>query len=211
METYCVVAGGWSAKGTDWARLPGTKIGVNDAGLLSGADVIVSMDRLWTENRWAQLQHRHKPTWLRRSAIQNVLRSWPTEPPPHWCVVFENDHRSTKFVPLPEQDRPRVLNGTNSGFCALNLAYQFAGKGSRVLLIGFDMCRGPRGETYWHEPYEWVAHQRGATTDGKYRVWAEEFANAAKAFEKRGVKVINCSIPSAIGNWPKKPIEGFYV
>lgn len=207
---YCVVAGGWSAKGTEWSRLPGSVIGVNDAGWLSKAHVVVSMDRLWAEYRWFDLNTRAGPTWLRRNAIQNVMPRWPETPAPSWLVVFANDNKRTKFAERDDYAADKILHGTNSGFCALNLAYQLANRDDKVLLVGFDMCRGPKDQTYWHDPYPWT-DPRGKTPDSKYAKWSAQFDDAAKAFKKKKVEVINCSKHSAIKNWPHKPIEGFYI
>lgn len=207
MGDYCVIAGGWSARGTDWARLPGTTIGVNDAGIKAGTDVIVTMDRLWSEKRWTQLLARKRPTYIRRAATKNLP---PAELREHWVCVFDCDHTDNRMVPNQDVRLEEYrLNGTNSGFCALNLAYQLAPPKSRVLLIGFDMCRGPSGEIYWHEPYEWAP--QGATSSGKYKQWAGEFALAGRAFKEKKIDVVNCSLPSAIQVWPRRPVEDFYV
>jgi hypothetical protein len=61
-------------------------------------------------------------------------------------------------------DQVGVLNGTNSGLCGFNLAYQMRPK--QILLFGFDMKRGPNGEAHWFPDYPW-AKPGGATTSGQ--------------------------------------------
>ncbi len=62
-----VLAGGWSASRFDLHKLPGTIIAVNDAAYYAPRwDLCVSMDRLWSENRWQLITKCGKPVWLRR-------------------------------------------------------------------------------------------------------------------------------------------------
>lgn len=174
-DTVTVLAGGWSAR-QYLDRLEGTIVGVNDAAIFSPCDIAVSMDRLWTENRWAHLVEIGKPAWLRRSACKNIPR-----PLPNWACTFENDHESTVFT-----DDPETLNGTHSGFCALNLAYQLRPK--RLVMVGFDMGKGPDGEAHWWPDYPW-AKPGGATTSGRFKAWAAQFAGAAAQFKAAGIAV----------------------
>lgn len=185
-----VVGGGWSFSDVDQNKLPGTVIAVNEAGVLLPRKPkrIVSMDRLWTEHRWARLEERNAETWLRRSAVQNV--DWTAS---KFVRIFENDHASNEM-----SEDPQILNGSNSGTCGINLAYLLRPK--QLFLFGFDMCRHPNGAAYWHRPYEW-AKPEGATKDGKYETWAAEFNRIALAFAAISTKVINVSPTSKITCW----------
>lgn len=183
-----IVAGGWSVREINLRRLPGLIIGVNDSGLLVPyCDIALSMDRIWSENRAPHLIERKQRTYLRRSATKN-LTAWPE------LTVFECDHTSGVM-----SDERGVLNGGNSGICALNLAYQMNPR--RVFLCGFDMSRGPRGETYWYRDYEWSPG--GATSNTRYAEWAKQFSVAATAFEKIGTAVFNVTPSSAIKVFPR--------
>jgi len=191
VETVSILAGGWSARGLDLGRLPGTVIGVNEAAVRAPRiDVGLSMDRLWTEHRWAELKARARPTWLRRGVTRNCEGGW------RGLVIFDCDHNSTRFAPGAAGFQ---LNGPHSGYCALNLAFQLAPK--LVVLFGFDHNHGPGSRAYWHDDYEW--RPGGATTSGKYAAWSRQYADAAAAFEAVGVEVLNASLTSAIGVWPK--------
>ena len=170
-----IVAGGWSASQFDLEKLPGTVIGVNDAGLLvPHVDIIVSMDRLWAENRIDQLRGLRKPTWLRKRTLMNIDLTGCLS----WITPFENDHQSTVL-----SDQPGTLNGTHSGFCALNLAYQL--KPCDLYLVGFDMARGPKGEAHWFPPYAWSVNSTGAA---RLAVWAQQFEGAAKQLTYAGIR-----------------------
>jgi hypothetical protein len=189
MTTISILAGGWSVKGLDLTRLPGKVIGVNDSAVRARCDIAVSMDRLWTENRWANLHALKREAHIRKSAIKNIAAR------PDWLHLFDCDHT---LAELSEVEG--ILNGTNSGLCALNLAYQMRPR--RIILLGFDMCRSPRGEAYWHDPYPWSKPQ-GGTGNGRYAEWAGQFARAAAQCKASGIEVINASKASKITAFPK--------
>lgn len=171
-----VLAGGWSARGYDLQRLPGHVIGVNDAGILARCDTVVSMDRLWTENRWSQLKALIRPSWIRAAALKNIPPQWPD-----WLNRFDCDHTSAVM-----SDAPAVLNGTNSGLCAVNLAYQLRPEVLR--LYGMDLARGPNGERHWYPDYPWQAPGKG-TGAGTFVAWQVHLARAIDQCAKAGIKV----------------------
>lgn len=189
-----IVGGGWSVSDIDLKKLVGFVLAVNDSAmLLPRFDSIVSMDRLWTEHRWPSLMKMARSTWLRRSAVQNIL---PTErTAATWLNVFECDNETNVF-----SDDATRLNGTNSGACALNLAYLLRPR--RVFLLGFDMNRSPKGRPYWYEPYPW-ANQNGGTGAKRYREWAAQFEENAAAFRSVGIEVFNVSPRSSIDVFQK--------
>jgi len=182
-----VVAGGWSVRNIDIDQLCGEVIAVNDSAVhLPRVDTVVSMDRLWTEARWKWLLERAGPTWLRRSAVQNIQERWLG------LKIFECDHKSIHFVPSTAGTTYQ-LNGTNSGLCALNLAWSLAP--ARLFLLGFDFNRSLRGEAHWFEPYVW--HPAG-TPAANYLQWAREINATHQAFVTAGIDVFNVSPTSAV-------------
>jgi len=175
-EVISIVGGGPSVRDVDLLKIPGTIIAINDSAVhLPRFDIVVSMDRLWTEYRYDWMRKQQKPSWIRRSALQNIRDKWP------WLNSFECDHASAEL-----SDQPGVLNGTNSGLCGLNLAYQM--RPAQILLYGFDLKRGPNSEPYWHLPYPWSP--KGATKDGKYAEWRPHLARAIKQCEAAGIEVL---------------------
>ncbi len=173
-ESITIIAGGWSASRVNLRRLPGYVIAVNDAAIYAPrVDAIVSMDRLWMEHRFAQVSKFGKPIWLRSQAVKGDLRAVLANPlhlDSMDVELFDCDHESTTL-----SDERGRLNGTHSGFCALNLAYQMRPK--RLYLVGFDMRRGPRGEAHWYPPYPWSANSTGAK---RLDEWSLQFAQAAQ-------------------------------
>lgn len=184
-----VLAGGWSVRGLDLARLPGFVIAVNDAGVLAPkVDAVVTMDRLWLEHRWDRLCELQRQTWVRPVCLNNIKDR------PAWLNIYQCDWRETRL-----SGAKGILNGTNSGLVALNLAYQM--RPARVILFGFDMGRSPMGEAYWYPPYAY--RPGGATSNGKYAEWAGQFKPAAEAFERIGAEVLNASPASRIPAFKK--------
>lgn len=189
-----IVAGGWSVKQIDLNRLPGLVIGVNDSSILiPRCDIALSMDRLWTENRAQILRERQQRAYLRSAAVKNVSLWFEAQ-------TFECDYKTGEM-----SDTPGILNGGNSGICALNLAYQIRPK--RVFLCGFDMSKGPNGESHWYSSYVWAPG--GATSAGRYLEWAQQFVPAAEAFASAGVAVFNVSPSKAIKTFPRINPEQF--
>lgn len=170
-----ILAGGWSATRFDVNALPGFVIGVNESGVLARCDAVVSMDRLWTENRWARLNELVLPTWIRRAAMKNIHHR------PFWVTVFENDHTSAQM-----SDQRGVLNGTNSGLCAVNLAYQM--RPALIRLYGMDLANGPNRERHWHPDYEFKTAGKG-TSDGTFRNWRADMDSAIAQCAAKGIEV----------------------
>lgn len=204
-DVVSVLGGGWTAGGYDRARLPGTVVAVNDAVFHAPCNMAVTMDRLWAEHRVPDLLgHRNLQrgpglVYVRAAAAKNLdAGQFP------FLRRFDNDHTSADMCEAdPVGSR---LNGTNSGLCALNLAFQMRPR--RVILFGFDMNRSPEGRPYFYKPYPW-AKPSGATSPGKYRAWAAEFTLAAVQFERAGIEVLNASPTSDITAFEKVKPEEF--
>lgn len=182
-----VIGGGWSFNEVDHNLVPGFVIAINDSGLRLNrkVDLVLTMDRLWTEGRWEQLLSRQIPFWARINALKNI-RHWNQQP---WVRSFECNEKSLQFT-----ENVDVLNGTSSGMCGMNAAY--IQRPRELYLFGFDMCKGPNGQSYWYPHYPWAPN--GGTTTGKYAAWSKQFDAAAKAFAQIGCKVFNVSSASKI-------------
>lgn len=90
-----------------------------------------------------------------------------------------------------------VYGGGNSGTQAINLAVQF-GPPSRLILVGFDM-RVDLG-THWH------GRHRGLLNNPNERnviLWRMALDDMAKEFRRRGIEVLNASLVSHLGSYPK--------
>lgn len=173
METISILAGGWSAqKHVMGGKLPGTVVGVNDACIHYPCDMIVSMDRLWVESRWPTILGLSKPTYLRRKALMNIPPNWPG-----YVHAFECNHESAEM-----NDEPNQINGTNSGMCAVSLAYKI-GPG-RICVFGMDLSVGPHGERHWWPDYTWANPAKSYP-----QKWKRDLDIAIKQCQAKGIKV----------------------
>lgn len=189
IDVISIIAGGWSCSTVALDRVPGLVIAVNESAVLAPrVDIALTMDRLFLEHRWALLAKKPTPTWARRSIMANVDKSAP------WLAAFENDIHKDGL-----SDQPGILWGNNSGRCALNLAYHMQPK--RILLFGFDMQKGPKGEPYWHPPYGW-ARPEGGTSQRRYDEWRPAFDRAAIQCREKGIEVLNVSARTALNSFP---------
>lgn len=190
VATISVIGSGWSLAGIDLQRIPGLRIGVNDSAWRTRVDMGVTMDRLYFEGRHQQLARAFPSTadtafYYRRGIDKGGIAL------PGW-VGFDCDHES---VEMSREWSPRTrLNGLNSGICAINLAFRI--NPDRVILWGFDMCRSPKGQAYYHEPYPWAPTP--ATKPGKYAEWIPAFDKIAAQFDAAGIELLNASRPSTI-------------
>ena len=82
------------------------------------------------------------------------------------------------------------MNG-NSGFQAINLAYLFGCR--RVLLLGFDMKTGPKGEKHWHADHPNQLMQAQCFGD-----WIHKSTKLAEDLAAAGCDVVNCTPGSAL-------------
>lgn len=94
-------------------------------------------------------------------------------------------------VPRPGfGERVVHLNG-NSGAQAINLAMCFGSL--KVLLVGFDMQAGPKGEAHW-----FGQHPGHLVQIQLYREWIHHLTKAAPDATKRGVDIVNVTPGSAL-------------
>lgn len=89
-----------------------------------------------------------------------------------------------------------LRTGKNSGYAAINLALHLGA--TRVLLLGYDMGRGPRGEGHFHG--------RGGISS-PYSMFLKMFAGLPYALKTVGLSVINCSRQTALTMFPRMTIE----
>jgi hypothetical protein len=92
-----------------------------------------------------------------------------------------------------------VFSGSNSGYQAVNLAYLFGAK--EILLVGYDMQR-TYGMSHWHGD-----HHGGLSQQMPMETWVIKFEQLAKDLRERGVRVVNCSIETALTCFDREDLE----
>ena len=183
MDRMIIIAGGPSVVKINPEDLTkhGFVLGVNDSYLRMNCHQGITMDRLWMENRIGVVKAYNKPFWARYPAIKNLsLTPEDTFIKPYIC-------EETNVLSSEENH----LNGTNSGMCALNLAYH--NKPKLLYLFGFDMKETTK-VPYWYPQYPWVKKTKNKKK--KYVDWCNQMIPVAKQLESVGIKVKNVTIDS---------------
>lgn len=190
MSDVIILAGGPSVRRYNLHDLEqrGTLIAISGAALLTKPHIAFTMDRLVAEYCYPQWRVQGVPSvYIRECVVKNF------KPGPE-VKLFQHDGPATSMS-LAEYK----LNGSNSGSCALNLAFQRLPK--QVFLLGYDMQRDRGGHPYWHPPYPW--NTAGAAKSGRLAEWAKEFDVIAPQFEAAGIKVYN------VNDWKTTRITAF--
>lgn len=189
LDVVSILSGGPSASQVDLRGCPGFVIGVNNAALHAPRlDAAISMDRRWSEAFWEWFKQKNEARrlelYLRPNNVLNIIER------PDWLHVYQCNHRTHIM-----SDEPGVLNGTNSGGVALNLAYAMRPKS--VYLFGFDYS-APNGHNHWFAKGETGRVGDYPIHANRYRNWAREFDDVGRQFEARGIDVVNVSAISIV-------------
>jgi hypothetical protein len=98
------------------------------------------------------------------------------------------------------QDNQALVTGGNSGYQALNFAILAGAK--KIILLGFDAKEPKKGEKS-----HWFGEHPIQCSPQAYPMYRDSFKNGLAAITATGVKVINCSLDSAIDVFPKMTIK----
>ena len=85
----------------------------------------------------------------------------------------------------------------NSGAAAIALAAKWGAR--RVIMLGYD-CAKSGGQVHWHGD-----HPAGLGNAGSMPKWPKQFQKLAD--DLRSVEIINCSRQTALGMFPRRPLE----
>lgn len=193
-ETVIVIGGGPSLLDFDFDSISScNRIGANDAGRLSGAEVIVTLDRNYYRNRMKELVEEARKGRMVYVALPDHMPN--VDFPPEIAHLRFKRGRGLS-------QSPDMLYGLNSGFAALNLAFLAGAKDIR--LIGFDF-KFSADQPHWHEEHPWFRQKN----DQQIRKWAKDFDNTVAQLETHGVEVTNYVGPggSEITAYPTRPLE----
>jgi hypothetical protein len=97
-----------------------------------------------------------------------------------------------------ELDPQGLRTGRNGGYQAVNLAVHLGA--GRIVLLGYDMQPGPKGEQHWH-------HDHPTRIQSPYPLFLEKFATLVAPLEQAGVRVVNCSRRTALACFPKQSLR----
>lgn len=191
--TICYVIGsGPSLTGFDFDRLPpGYRIGANKSGWLANCDTLVTLDRHFPRKCKRELRE------YKGEIVIAVSKDHRYEDChiPH--ATYLNHHRG-EFL----HTDPGTLNGLDSGFAALNLAFQRGFK--EIALLGFDF-KWNGDQTHFHDGYATMNRQ----TPRMLERWARNFDRVVGQLTDAGVCVTNFVGPmgSNVTAFPTRPLD----
>ena len=94
----------------------------------------------------------------------------------------------------------RIHTGLNSGYQAIGFAYLWGA--ARIILLGYDMQRGPNGESHHHGD-----HEGGLPNLGTMPEWTRRMVQLGIDLRARGVEVVNATRQTAITCFERLPID----
>lgn len=147
------------------------------------ADVLYFADlRWWTQYGGAVERAFKGELWSIAERLEGVV---------NWIMGVDEPGLSTK--------PGRINTGKNSGYQAVGLAHQWGA--AKIVLLGYDMQRGPNGEAHFHGN-----HPEPLPNLGNLPEWARLFVQLGADLRRAGVEVINASRRTAITCFEKMPI-----
>lgn len=94
----------------------------------------------------------------------------------------------------------RIHTGLNSGYATVGLAFMW-GPPRRIVLLGYDFQRGPRGESHHHGD-----HEGGLPNLGTLHEWVRRMIQLGADLRAQGVEVINATRRTALTCFDQMPI-----
>jgi len=187
LTTVVIIAGGPSLTRADVAMCEDAGLpllGINNAFRIGQLNILYACDA-----KWWKLYHDEVPARLAKFSLEDS----------GFNDVFQLQSTKSDKISF---EWPYVGLGKNSGFQALNLAMLLGFK--TILLLGYDMQYGPKGESHWHGD-----HPKGLNNAPETRLptWIEHFNDVAPTIRDAGIEVINCSRSTALKCFPRYELE----
>src|SRR5262245_45630751 len=192
-QYVAIIGGGPSVKREDVNSLKDRirTVAINESHQLAPwADVLYSCDRLWWEMRHAAVKDFKG---LKVTQDPQAAMSWP-----ELKRIRLRDSRPGQYIQHLLLDEWGVVgSGQGSGFQVVNWMAQLSVKG--MALLGFDGCMIDN-RLHWHGRHEGRLNNPNQSTFLGWKQWME---NAAPKLRELGIDMINCSMVSTIGCFPR--------
>lgn len=193
-ETAVCVASGPSLTAEDVNAVRGKArvIAVNTSYLLAPwADVLYAADEKWW--RWQRDKVR-EGKWPAFDGMRFSL----TERSAQYGVTVLRTADGTGLSMDPTRLHAGPSGGRNSGYQAINLAALFGA--ARILLLGYDMQRGPNGEKHCHADHPDGSEPKYDACRGGFQALVQPLADA-------GIAIVNCTRRTSVTCFPQMTID----
>ena len=172
-----IIGSGPSLTGFDFSRLPpAVRFGANKSAWLADCDVLVTIDHNF---------HRNFRSEIEAFPGEKIVARAQDEPIPG--VTYVKYARNELL-----SDDPETLHGYNSGYAALNIAYQRGYK--RIGLLGMDF-KWDGDRSHFHDGYRW----QNKKTAKYLSCWTVAFDRCLPQLAAKGVTVTNFVGPKGSG------------
>lgn len=171
-----VVGGGTSLRGFDFTLLENDfTVGANLAAIKAGCQALVSIDRNFIKNYSQEIDEYARDHLV----LLGYAEDWDfnRQPCVSGAIQCRNIRGSHAYVPEFH------LTGTNSGYAALQFAFQSGA--SEIYMLGFDMKSGRDGKHFFGQ------YRHGTSPGDVMRNWSRGFEVLASAAREKGVRIIN--------------------
>jgi hypothetical protein len=173
----------WLTPDVEFIRGKARVIAINNGYQLAPwADVLYACDHRWWQ--W----HSGVPAFEgKKFALTTLSGRWPG------VTVLKRG--GTDGLALNPNS---LATGSNGGHQAINLAVHLGA--TRIILLGYDMQRGPKGQEHWHPDHP----QKGRNP---YPQWRRLMATLVKPLQDRSIEVLNCTRSTALECFPCARLE----
>jgi hypothetical protein len=196
-QYVAIVGGGASVKRSDVDMLKDRLrvVVINESYQLAPwADVLYSCD-----NNWWQLRHHAVKNFAGMKVTQDDVAA--KEFPNLRKIKLRPDGPGNYIKYFLMDEWGEVGSGQGSGFQVVNWLAQLAVKG--MALLGYDGCTIDN-KLHWHGRHEGRLNNPNQSTFLGWKQWME---NAAPKLRELDIDMINCSMFSTIGCFPRHSVE----
>lgn len=160
----------------------------------TGPELLPNADALYYSDAGAWKQYANE---FRRKCPRAEL--WTHDKPSAKEFGLHHIPRSN-YIGL-SKDLGKITVGSNSGYQAIGLAYLFGAQ--CLILVGFDMQRGPNGEAHHFGTHAGKLSDPSAES---LKGWCLNFVALARDLEAKGVDVVNCTERTALTCFRRVPL-----
>jgi len=195
-STAFIIGGGPSVNQVDLSLIYDRHvIGVNNSYLLgSWVDVCWWGDMTWLDWHKKRLRNEYKGLIVSCNENSKVI-----EANHHWIKFLGRSRRVLGIETVPKF----ISWNKNSGCSAINLAVKFGAK--TIVLLGFDMQQGAKGETHWHKGHHEAS--KAKKNDSPYVRFRKTTTFIARDAMKLKITILNASPITTINAFDRVNLE----
>jgi hypothetical protein len=162
------------------------------------ADAVIAINVAWRLAPWATaLYAADAPWWRKNDGVPGFAGLKYTLDRHAGMFPGVTVLRNTGLQGL-DLDPTGLRSGSNSGYQAINLAVHFGA--ARILLLGYDMRRGPSGARNFHTEHSPQQAQPFAR-------WIRRLEELPPIVSSLGIQIINCSRQTAVTCFPRQALR----